>query len=301
MKLWISKNSEVPVREQLIAQITLGIAAGDYAVGEKLPSTREIARRCGLHANTVSSAYQDLAKQNLLEFKKGSGFYVAESADKQIEGSRRLDELIRKLLESAAELGFDESEVLGRLRKPRRLPPSSRVVVVESDKALREILVHELSAMFPDTDGTSPDELSLGRLPASVLLAAMLDEKPKVDSLLRDGQQCHYLKGRSVSTAMAGETRPAVDDVVAVVSGWEGFLTFARIMLLAANLDPGRLIVRSTSDEDWKSAIKTASIVICDSLTAERLDGRAGVKTFRVIADESLAELASVFRPPSLS
>src|SRR5688500_12845828 len=66
MKIWIAKNSEVPVREQLITQITLAVAAGDLEIGEKLPSTREIARRCGLHANTVSSAYQKLVDHKVL-------------------------------------------------------------------------------------------------------------------------------------------------------------------------------------------------------------------------------------------
>jgi GntR family transcriptional regulator len=91
VKIWISKNSEVPVREQLVAQVTLGIASGDLKVGERLPSTREIALRNDVHANTVGAAYQKLVDQKLIEFRKGSGFYVAESASERIEGSRRFD------------------------------------------------------------------------------------------------------------------------------------------------------------------------------------------------------------------
>ncbi|MET0754174.1 MAG: GntR family transcriptional regulator, partial [Pyrinomonadaceae bacterium] len=79
MKIWLSKNSEIPVREQIVTQIALGIVSGDLRVGEKLPSTREIARRFGVHSNTVSSAYQKLSEQNLIEFKKGSGFFVSET------------------------------------------------------------------------------------------------------------------------------------------------------------------------------------------------------------------------------
>jgi hypothetical protein len=119
----------------------------------------------------------------------------------------------------------------------------------------------------------------------------MFDEKAKVDGALRDGEKCLYLKGRSVASTMSGESRPGPDEIVAVVSGWDGFLTFARIMLLAAEIDPGRLIVRSTTDPDWRGAIKSAGMIICDSLTAERLDTRARVRPFRVISDESLDEL----------
>jgi DNA-binding transcriptional regulator YhcF (GntR family) len=294
VKIWISKNSEVPVREQLIAQITLGIAAGDYRVGEKLPSTREIARRCGLHANTVGSAYQKLADQNLLEFRKGSGFYVTESAGKRIEGERRLDELIDTFLESAKALGFDEGDILKRLKKPKALRSPGRIVVIESDAGLREILVHELSTQFPQTVGVGFEELSSSHaIRSGTILTAMFDEKPKIDEVLENDQKCIYLKGRSVAAAMSGETRPSPDEIVAVISGWDGFLTFARIMLLAAKVDPGNLIVRSSRDENWEAAISKASIVICDSLIAHTLDGRSGLRPFHIIADESLSELAS--------
>ena len=71
MKIWLSKNSEVPVREQIITQITLGIASGDLVVGTRLPSTSEIARRYKIHSNTVSNAYQILAEQLKAQFGIG--------------------------------------------------------------------------------------------------------------------------------------------------------------------------------------------------------------------------------------
>ena len=57
MQLWLAKDSEVPLREQLIAQIKLAILSQDLKPGQKLPSTRELARRFKIHANTVSAAY----------------------------------------------------------------------------------------------------------------------------------------------------------------------------------------------------------------------------------------------------
>lgn len=296
MKIWISKNSEIPVREQLITQITLGIAAGDFSVGEKLPSTREIARRCDLHSNTVSFAYQKLVDQKLLEFRKGSGFYVAESASERIEGRRRLGHLIQDFLTTAKSHGFTEAEVIELLHRTREGSASNNVVLVESDAALRKILLHELSSHCPRLIGLSLEDCSSGDVSPDATLVAMLDEKPKLDPLLNFGQPCIYLKGRSVSAAMSGQNRPGPDEIVAVVSEWEGFLSFARVMLLAANIDPGRLVVRSTADEGWKDSIKRASIIICDSLTAANLDGSDRVRQFRIISDESLDELANAMR-----
>jgi GntR family transcriptional regulator len=56
MRLWLSKNSEVPIREQLVTQIVLGIVSNDLKANARLPSTRDLARRYEVHANTVSAA-----------------------------------------------------------------------------------------------------------------------------------------------------------------------------------------------------------------------------------------------------
>ena len=287
--------------EQLSAQITLGIAAGDLRLGEKLPSTREIARRCGVHANTVGAVYRKLAEQSLLEFRQGSGFYVTESAGERIEGSRRLDELLDGFLEQAQALGFGRDEILKRLKRTRATSLADSVMLIESDNGLRDILVHELSERSIRVRGASFEDFSTGRFQKASLLTAMFDEKPKIEAVLRDGQRCVYLKGRSVSAAMSGESRPAAGELIAVVSGWDGFLTFARIMLLAAKIDPGSLIVRSTADEAWRGAIKRASLIICDSLTAASMDGRGGVRSFRIVADESVAELKAALESRSAS
>src|SRR6267378_8340652 len=98
MRLWLSRSSEVPLREQLVTQIRLGIISGDLKVKQKLPSTRELARRFRIHSNTVSAAYRELDRSGWVEFRKGSGVYVRErSADQTLEDSLGLDHLIANL------------------------------------------------------------------------------------------------------------------------------------------------------------------------------------------------------------
>ena len=294
MKIWISKNSEVPVREQLVAQVTLGIASGDLKVGERLPSTREIALRNDVHANTVGAAYQKLVDQKLIEFRKGSGFYVAESASERIEGSRRFDDLLSEFLKAAGELGFSESDVIAQLKKRRPSTAPDGVVLVESDPGLREIIVFELSRSGLGIQAISFEEFSARKHHrGGAVIAAMFDEKPKLDPILQNGQKCIYLKGNSVAAAMSGETRPGPDELVAVASGWDGFLTFARIMLLAAKIDPAAIVIRSTADEGWRTAVKNAAVIVCDSYTASQLDGLAAVRPFRVVSEDSINELTT--------
>ena len=71
MRLWISHQSEVPIREQLATQIVLAILSADLKPGTRLPSTRELARRFGIHPNTVSTAYRELPQPRMPNFKPG--------------------------------------------------------------------------------------------------------------------------------------------------------------------------------------------------------------------------------------
>ena len=72
MRLWLSKSSEVPIRVQLEAQIILGILSNDLKANQRLPSTRELARRYKIHSNTVSAAYRQLAGKGGLTFAKAA-------------------------------------------------------------------------------------------------------------------------------------------------------------------------------------------------------------------------------------
>jgi GntR family transcriptional regulator len=58
MRFWFIHSGEVTIREQIVTQIRLGILSAELSPGERLPSTRELARRFSLHANTVSAAYR---------------------------------------------------------------------------------------------------------------------------------------------------------------------------------------------------------------------------------------------------
>ena len=101
MRLWLSRSSEVPIREQLVTQIRLGIVSGDLKVRQKLPSTRELARRFRIHSNTVSAAYRELARNGWVEVRKGSGVYVRGRAAKQTTSeSHGLDETIAKFFQT---------------------------------------------------------------------------------------------------------------------------------------------------------------------------------------------------------
>jgi len=293
MKIWISKNSEVPVREQLVTQITLGIASGDLATGARLPSTSEIARRYKIHSNTVSNAYQILTEQGWLEFKKGSGFYVRETDHENHQNS--LDKLIAQFVVNAQNAGFSSEEIKSRLAKFFESQNAGQLFVIENDRDLREILVEELRAASNlEIVGVTLDDFAQNLSKRDANFAALFDEKAKISAVLPDGKDCVFLKARSAAATMIGETRPEPDDLIAIISGWENFLVLAKTMLVAAQIAPESLLIRSTREENWRKGLNAASMIICDYLTAKRLPSSPQVRAFRLIAEESLKEITNL-------
>ena len=55
VRFWFSPAGEVPIYRQVVTQVVLAILSGDLRPGERLPSTRELARRFSIHPNTVSA------------------------------------------------------------------------------------------------------------------------------------------------------------------------------------------------------------------------------------------------------
>ena len=145
MQLWFARGSEVIIREQLVTQVILGILSDDLAPGQRLPSTRELARRFRLHPNTVSAGYRQLERERWVEFRHGSGVYVRERKPELAPSSAlALDQLIAKLFRSARKLGAPLSTVRSRLRQWLELQPPDHFLLIEPEEELRRIVAKEI-------------------------------------------------------------------------------------------------------------------------------------------------------------
>jgi DNA-binding transcriptional regulator YhcF (GntR family) len=292
MKIWLSKNSEISIAEQIVTQITLGIFSGDLPAGKRIPSTRELARRFQIHANTVGSAYQKLLKKGLIEFKKGSGFYVSQSRSENAGGEFQLDLLVGEFFRNALSCGFSKDEIKKHLNKWLAAQPPETIFVIEPNEDLRAILVEEIrTATDFQVVGISPEEFRNKHQTTNAILAAMADEKANLENLLPNGKACVFLTARSVSNSMKDETRPKSDDLIAVASCWDDFLILAKTILVAANIEADSIVLRSTKEANWKKGLKDASMIICDLLTAKEFGDDERIRPFRLISDNSLKEL----------
>lgn len=293
MRIWLSKSSEVPLREQLVTQILLGIVSNDLKAGQKLPSTRELARRFDIHSNTVSAAFQELERRGWVEFRKGSGVYVRErnvdaTADPKIE----LDQLIATLFQVARERGHSLGEIQERVKRWLATQPPDHFLVIEPDAELRSILIAEIQeATDFRVAGVGVEECSRPEVLAGAAPVAMYGQAAAVRAALPADASCLLLRLRSVPGSIAGQERPSADSLVTVVSRWPDFLKWARTILVAAALDPDALSFRDAREPDWQKGLQSSAMVITDALTGTRLPTGCRARVFRIIADASLNEL----------
>lgn len=292
MRFWITKNSELPVREQLVRQVVLGILSEDLPPSHKLPSVRALARRHQIHANTVSAAYHDLVQHGWLEMRRGSGLYVRNP----VSNSEGLDHLLTEFLRSARALGYEQEEVLRALEQRVRPRTYQHLLVVEPEPAMREILQFELSRYLSATVETSgsPDVLETSTVRETVVVA-LPTCAAEIRRQLPEGALLLPLRLQPARKALEGRTKPARDVLVTIVSRSQEVLRWARTMLIAVGVEPEALSITDALGADWQDRIGRNMLVVTDIVSACELHVNCRVEVLRVISDVSLAELKELF------
>ncbi|WP_312941620.1 PLP-dependent aminotransferase family protein [Oscillibacter sp.] len=79
--VYIDKDANTSLYEQIYLQIKSGIATGSIAKGTRLPGIRTLSKTLGVARNTVDKAYTQLAVEGYISPHKGSGFLVEGGAD----------------------------------------------------------------------------------------------------------------------------------------------------------------------------------------------------------------------------
>lgn len=84
----IDSASSEPLYTQLATQVRQGIARGELAAGERLPSARDLAESLDLNVHTVLHAYQDLRDDGLVDLRRGRGAVVTDRASADYQALR---------------------------------------------------------------------------------------------------------------------------------------------------------------------------------------------------------------------
>ena len=137
MQIALSKNSDVPLRQQLAEQIVFLITTGQLRAGEALPSVRALARQSKVHHNTVSEAYQQLVSRGWVTGRRGTQLVVGTNAGAPLVKPHTLDELINESIERAREMGYSLQALRQKVLERLMAQPPDHFLVVEREPGLR--------------------------------------------------------------------------------------------------------------------------------------------------------------------
>jgi GntR family transcriptional regulator len=113
MTIRVRPDSPVPIYEQIVAQVTFAVAAGDLPPAELLPSVRDLSAELVVNPNTVARAYQELERLGVIAPRRGLGMEVTADGPKLARNQRKSLVLarLREALREAISAGLDADEV----------------------------------------------------------------------------------------------------------------------------------------------------------------------------------------------
>lgn len=92
----------VPIYQQILRHVKLGIAGGTIPHGETLPSRRVVSALLGVNPNTVQKAYRLLEEEGLIQSRSGAKSCVA--ADEAAQARVRAELLQEQAQQAVAAL-----------------------------------------------------------------------------------------------------------------------------------------------------------------------------------------------------
>jgi len=294
VRLWFAPGSDVPLYRQLVTQMVLAILSGDLKPGEKLPSTRELARRFAIHPNTISAGYRELEREGWTETRHGSGVYVRQQTKPEATPEQVLDVAIANFFRAARELDLPAEAVRARVAEWLAAPPPDHLLLIDPDAELRRILLAEIreATTFPVREAAVEESVA-GALDGAIPLCRPSKEA-SVRAALPMGVELITLQISSATAWLTPYLPPPKGHLIAVVSQWSEFLSIAKTMLAAAGVPSDALIFCNASKPRWLRGVSQASAILCDAATAKLpgLPKGPQVIVFRLLAEATREMLA---------
>lgn len=111
-KLKFALDLSQPLYEQVLNQIRGSIAKGEIALGEKIPSVRELAQALKINPNTVMRSYQELERDGLTETRRGQGTFITSDAERvRMVRLSLAEQALEEFLGKMSSLGYGLEEI----------------------------------------------------------------------------------------------------------------------------------------------------------------------------------------------
>lgn len=114
---WVFDHDR-PIYTQIIEQIKLFIASGEYSAGDKLPSVRELAQEAGVNPNTMQRAFSELESEGLVFANRTSGRFITEDAEmvQNLQDELAM-EAVKAFLDSMKKIGYSKEKTIDLIKK----------------------------------------------------------------------------------------------------------------------------------------------------------------------------------------
>ncbi len=107
-------NTDKSIFLQIADNITEKVASGTFPSGEKIPSVREMASEVGVNPNTIMRTYNELQNMQIIENRRGIGFFVKPEARDLVLGKKKEDffrKILPEVIQQAQVLGITSEEL----------------------------------------------------------------------------------------------------------------------------------------------------------------------------------------------
>lgn len=196
LKLDLDFRSNVPLTNQIVAQIQNQLADGVLHPGDQLPTVRALAAELRVNFNTVARAYRLLDEAGIISTQQGRGTFILDKPPtKASEQLRResLKTLAQRYLEEAKRLGFGKDEALEAVVK-KAIEQSINEKLPETNPKSEDSMIRNMLKPQTRLDQRIPP--IAGTIFAIILVIAA------VGAILMDGKQPDALIGAYVSILM---------------------------------------------------------------------------------------------------
>ena len=106
-------NPNVPIYIQIMDEFKKHIVSGDYPLGSRVKSVRDLAVEYGVNPNTVQRALSELEREGLLRSERTAGRFISEDQAliEKLE-QEQATSMVRLFIGDMHDIGYDDQQIL---------------------------------------------------------------------------------------------------------------------------------------------------------------------------------------------
>ncbi len=112
-------NNNKSIFLQIADTISEKVVTGEYPVGEKIPSVRELAMEMAVNPTTIMRTFTELQHLGIVENKRGIGYYVKKGAVSIIQKKKKAEffkATLPEFLQQVRMAGVTEDELIKHIK-----------------------------------------------------------------------------------------------------------------------------------------------------------------------------------------